>query len=300
MLGIAPRQVVIGSEIKEYWHLGNIKRVARNSTWRLLRKDSEQRMQATFLQATAGRKRVLLIASEASQHKCCFLYPPWNFKIFLAQEWALGFGWTMVVPRVVPQHRVSHLWPLTWTEDQSVHHQTRAKPEEIWCPPLHTCEAKAPVYPGLWADASGVKECSLSPAKIFTPISTPLSSTFAVKAQALSGPALFPQLLCQFKDPDVWSLIQSFAGATGSGSRPGMGMVHMVSPGLPSDPQGGGEWHKRLLSRGCSNSSWGMKLAHHCRTMGSSLYIGRMRIISLFSQTKACFHNFCSSTLPHK
>lgn len=61
------RQVVIESEIKDHWHLGNLKSMARNSTWRLLWKDGKQGMRVALLWAAAGRKRTLLIASETTQ-----------------------------------------------------------------------------------------------------------------------------------------------------------------------------------------------------------------------------------------
>lgn len=126
------------------------------------------------------------------------------------------------------------IFGLTELEDQSVHYEMRTKPEEIWCPPMHTCEAKAPVYPGLWADRRSRNAIYLSSAKIvFAPISTPFSSTFAVKAKAAAGPSLFPQLLCQFKDPDVCPLMQFLAGATDGGSRPEIGVVCVVSPRPP-------------------------------------------------------------------
>lgn len=152
-----------------------------------------------------------------------------------------------MVPRVVSQHRVSRLWPvLTEMEDQSLHHETRPKPEQIWCPSMHACEAKAPVYPKIWTDAPGVEEHAffiLCKNNIFNPISKHFSSTFAVQVKGVSDPALFPQLLCQFKDLDAWPLMQFLAGATGSGSRPRTGVVHRVSPGPPS-------WHDAGAGRG--------------------------------------------------
>lgn len=246
MLGIAPWQVVIRGEIKEYWLLGNVKRVARNSTWRLLRKDRWAEDKSCLSVDYSWEEEgidYLLIASEASQHKCCFLYPSWNFKISLAQEWALAFGWTMVVPRVVSQHRVSRLSPvLTEMEDQSLHHETRAKPEQIWCPSMHACEAKAPAYPKIWADAPGLEEHSffiLCKNNIFNPISKHFSSTFAVQAKGLSDPALFPQLLwCS-------SLLELLAVAAGLGQgwSSGSHQVHHRGMMLGLAEERGGEWH---------------------------------------------------------
>lgn len=154
-----------------------------------------------------------------------------------------------------------------------------------------------PLRPRLhFTQDSGVEECSLFIICKNIIFSSPFSSTFSVKTKALSDPALFPQLPCCFKDADTWPLMQSLAGAAGTFL--GLGrcstcshQVHHRGMMLRLAEEGGGEWHKRLLSWGCSNSSCGMKLAHCYRTVGSS-----MKIIATFSQTKACLPIICSST----
>lgn len=83
----------------------------------------------------------------------------------------------------------------------------------------------APLRPGLhFTQDSGVEECSLY--HLQNPISSPFSSTSAVKAKALSDPGLFPQLPCCFKDADVWPLMQPLAGATGTFLGLGRGIPH--------------------------------------------------------------------------
>lgn len=69
---------------------------------------------------------------------------------------------------------------------------------------MHSCKSKVPVYPGHYTDVPGTEEYSffvICKNNCFTSISTPFSTTFAVKAQNLFGPALFPQFLCHFKGP---------------------------------------------------------------------------------------------------
>lgn len=154
-----------------------------------------------------------------------------------------------------------------------------------------------------------LQECSYSVIcknYVFTPISTHFSSTFAIKAKVLSDLTLFPQLLSQFKDPDVWPLTQSLAGATDSSGRPEPGMVCGVSPGPPSwhDAGAGRERRGWMTQEALVSRMFKQQLGNEVSTLlqnhGKQFSIGHMKIIPLFSQTEACFHNFCSSTLPHK
>lgn len=70
--------------------------------------------------------------------------------------------------------------------------------------------------------------------------------------------------------------------------------VHHHGMMLGLAEKGGGEWHKRLLSQGCSSSSRGMKLAHCCRTMGNSLALAIWKLYRCFPKLKLVFITFAA------
>lgn len=181
-------------------------------------------MRPAFLQATSGSKRRYSLPQTHFNKNVAFSILHWSFEISLAQEWASVFGWSMVVPWVVPQHR---FFPsvLTWMEDQKAHNEMRAKPEEICCSPMHSCKAKASIYLVLWVDASGVEECYCVSSSIIMFHSNlhTFQHWFGCKSKDTVWPCSIPKNSLQFKDPAVWPPMQSLAGT--SSSRPGTGIV---------------------------------------------------------------------------
>lgn len=190
MLGIPALQVVVGSQIKEYLTPGPNKE-ARNTSWRLLRGEKWEDKEICLSGGYQWEQEGLLVASGTFQQKHHFLHPSQNFDISTAQEWLLFFGWTMVVPWVVPQHRfIPCLACPNWNggSQDSQRDESKARRDLLF---THT-RLKGQGFNSL----SILGWCSLGGRMVFfivcndnisTPISTPFSIDLAVKVKTPSA-----------------------------------------------------------------------------------------------------------------